>query len=193
MARKNNEFRPDNTGSGVLSKLYLTRKQRFSLLRWFLYGMVLLFVSLLQDVALSQVRLFGATTDLVPCAIFVICMLQTVETGTAFCLVAAFIYLFSGSAAGYYSVPLITALGAFISIFRHSYLRKGFSATMLCTIVCMMAYELAVFALGLTFGQTHLNRLVGFTITGGLSLIAAPILYPIALSISKIGGETWRE
>ena len=193
MAKKNYEFRPDQSGSSFLSKLAPTRNQRYSLLRWTLYGLLLLLASLVQDVALSQARLFGATTDLVPCVIFTICMLLTVETGTVFCLVTSLLYLFSGGAAGYYSVPLITFLGTFISIFRHSYLRKGFSATMLCTAACMILYELAVFVFGLAFGLTHLSRLIGFAITGGLSFLAAPIAYPIALSISKIGGETWKE
>ena len=42
MARKKYEFQPDKQGAGFFSKLYLTRKQRLSLLRWCLYALVLL-------------------------------------------------------------------------------------------------------------------------------------------------------
>ena len=44
MAKKN-EFKPDKPQSGVLSKLYLTRKQRQSILKWLLYSLVLLVLS----------------------------------------------------------------------------------------------------------------------------------------------------
>ncbi len=191
--RRDSEFRPDSTGRTWLQKLYLTQSQRKALIRWSLFGAVLLIASLLQDVALSQLRINGAAADLVPCAIFVICMLLKVETGAVFCLVASFVYLFSGAAAGYYSVPLITFLGTLVSIFRHGYLRQGFSSVMLCTAACMLFYELLVFGFGWAFGLTHISRLPSFFITAAMSMLAAPIVYPIARSISKIGGETWKE
>ena len=50
MAREKYEFKPDNVGTGLLSKLYLTKKQRQALLKWLLYALVLL---VLQDVQLS--------------------------------------------------------------------------------------------------------------------------------------------
>ena len=37
------------------------------------------------------------------------------------------------------------------------------------------------------------ERFGGFCITTALSLIAAPILYPILQSIGTIGGEAWKE
>ena len=47
--------------------------------------------------------------------------------------------------------------------------------------------------MGLFLGYTFPKRILGFLITAGLSMLAVPILYPIALSIEKIGGETWKE
>lgn len=193
MARKRYEFKPDRTDSGTLSKLYLTKKQQLSLLKWLLFALVLLLLSVIQDVMLCRLDIFGAGTDLVPCAIFLVCILQGAESGSVFCLVSSMIYLFSGSAPGYYAPVLITFLGVAACIFRQSYLQKGFGSTMLCAGTAMILYELAVFAVGVFLGLTTPGRVGVFVLTGVLSLIAAPVLYPVFQSIGKIGGESWKE
>ena len=192
MAKKY-EFKPDKLQAGLLSKLFLTQQQRKSILKWLLYSLVLLVLSVLQDVILCRVRLLGATTELVPCAIFLICILEGSEKGSVFALCAALVYLFSGTAAGVYSVVFITGLSIFAAIFRQSYLQKGFSATMLCTCLSMLLYELLVFAVGLFLGLTFFHRISAFCLTALLSLIVAPLLYPIAKSIGTIGGDIWKE
>lgn len=192
MAKKH-EFRPDKPRAGILSKLYLTKKQRRALVKWFLYGLVLLVLSILQDVILSRARLFGATTELVPCGIFLICILEGTHTGSVFALAASLAYLFSGTAPGTYAMVFIVVLAVLVCIFRQAYLQKGFSAAMLCTAIAMLVYELAVFAIGLFLGLTIPSRITGFCMTAALSLIAAPVLYPIVLSIGSLGGESWKE
>ena len=74
MAKKN-EFRPDKSSTTLLSHLLLTKKQQKTVLKWSFYGLLLVVLSVLQDSLLSQVRLFGATTEPVPCCIFLICIL----------------------------------------------------------------------------------------------------------------------
>ena len=192
MAKKY-EFKPDKPRSGLLSKLYLTQKQRRGLLHWALYALVLLVLSVLQDVILCHLRIFGASTELVPCAIFLICILEGAEKGSVFALVASLVYLFSGSAPGPYAMVFITVLAICVTIFRQSLLQKGLSAAMLCTAMAMVLYEIAVFAIGLFLGLTHWGRWYGFLLSAGLSMLAAPILYPILLSIGTIGGEAWKE
>lgn len=192
MARKN-EFKSDKPHSGFWGKLYLTQRQRKEVLKWSLYGAMLLVLSLLQDVVLCRVHLFGATTELVPVGIFLICILEGAESGSIFALVSSLLYLFSGTAAGPYSMVLITVLAVGVTIFRQAYLQKGLAAAILCAGIAMLAYELLQFVMGLFLGLTIPVRIVGFLITAGLSIIAIPILYPIALSIGTIGGETWKE
>ena len=193
MAKKRSEFRPDQTGSGILAKLYLTQKQRLSFLKWVLYALVLLVASVAQDVVLSRVRLFGAATDLVPCLIFIVCVLEGSESGSVFCLAASLVYLFSGTAPGVYAVVFITFLGIAASIFRQSYLRKGFGATVLCVWGSLTVYELLIFLTGLFLGLTHPGRVLAFLLTAQLSALAVPVFYPILVSIGKIGGESWKE
>lgn len=192
MAKKY-EFKPDKPISGVLSKLFLTKKQRRSVLKWSLYSLVLLVLSVLQDVLLCRFHIFGATTELVPCGIFLICLAEGLERGSVFSLCAACAYLFSGTAAGNYSIVFITALSVFVTYFRQSYLQKGFSASMLCTAAAMILYELAVFFIGLFLSLTTFGRIGTHLLTALLTLIAAPVLYPIVEKISTIGGEAWKE
>ena len=192
MAKKN-EFKPDKTGSGLLSKLYITPIQRRAILKWVLYALVLVVLGLLQDVALCNFRLFGASTELVPCAIILICLLEGSQNGCVFTLIAALFYWFSGAALGAFAMVMITVLSILVSMFRQSYLQKGFGAAMLCTVFAVLVYEMAMFLLGAFMGLTPWNRIGGFLLTAGMSLLSAPILYPILLSIESIGGETWRE
>ena len=190
---KRNEFRPDKPRSGILSKLFLTQLQRRSLLKWGIYALLLLILSVVQDVLLCRVQLFGATTDLVPVGIFLICLAEGVETGSVFSLVASCIYLFSGSAAGYHSIVLITALSVVTTLFRQSYLQKGFAASMLCTAFAVLVYEMAVFFIGVFLEMTVFRRIGEHFLTGLYSLAFAPVLYPIVQGASVIGGEAWKE
>ena len=193
MWKRKHEFKPDKTGSGWLAKLYITRQQRARLLRWGLYCLALVLLSLLQDVIFCRIRVFGASTDLVTAGIFLLCMMLPTDAAAMFALLASVAYYFSGSAAGPYSILFITGLGIFINIFRSSFLRKSFAATLLSAGGAILLYELLVFVTGAFLGHTHIARLSGFLITAGLSVAAIPVLYPVFLRIDRIGGESWKE
>ena len=193
MAKRKYDFRPDNLRSTLLNKLYLTPKQRKTILRWFLICLLLLTVSVLQDVILCRMQFFGATTDLVPCAIFLTCVILGTESSSLFVLLSALAYQSSGTAPGYYVIPLITILAILLSMFREGFLRKSFSSVMLSAGVAVMLYEMLLFVAGLAFGNTRPDRWSVFLITGILSLLTLPILYPAIKTIAKIGGETWKE
>ena len=187
------DFRPDPENSGNFEKMLLSQRQRFGLLRWTLFGALCVLALLVQDVMVFRVDVFGAATDLVPCIIIMITALQGAESGSIFSLVASIIYYFSGSAQGPYVVPLITVIAICAVIFRQACLRKGFFSILLSTAMGMVCYELLLFGIGLFLGLTIPARFVGFAITGALSVVAIPLLYPIALFIGTIGGETWKE
>lgn len=192
--KRKHEFKPDRPYAGsFLSRLYITKKQRLAIGKWLLMALVLVVLSVVQDAVMSQVRIFGATTDLVSAAILMVCIMLDPEIGCVFTLVGACLYEFSGSAPGPYVIALLTFLGLLMAIFRHSFLRSGFGAVILCTGVAVMLYQLTLFGIGYFLGHTTLPRLPGFCMTGLLSLAVMPALYPIFSSISKIGGETWRE
>ena len=193
MAKRKYEFRPDKTRIDIFSKLYLTRNQRMTLLRWVLYAVLLVVLSVIQDVVLCKANFFGTTTDLVPCAIILICVQLGGERGSLFTLIAAILYKFSGSAPGYYVIGLIPVLGIIASVLRQTLFRRSFSSVILCAAAATMLYEIGIFAFGLLFQNTVPGRFFSFLITGGLSLLTYPILYPITKAIDKIGDRTWKD
>lgn len=192
MGRKN-EFKSDKPYSNFWKRLFLTKKQRKGLLKWTLYSVLLIFLALLQDVVLCKMRIFGATTELVPVGIFLICIIEGAESGSVFTLVASLAYLFSGTAAGPYSMVFITALAIGVTIFRQAFLQKGFGAALVCAGAAVLTYQLLQYLMGLFLDLTHPGRIVGFLTTALLSIVTIPALYPIALSIETIGGEVWKE
>ena len=193
MAKKRYEFKPDREGPDLLSRFSLTKKQRQNLLKWTLYGIVLLFLSLLQDCILYNMRLFGSTTDLVPCAIVAICVLEGAESGSSFALTASILFYASGSSCGVHAIPILTFCAVGAAIFRQNYLQKGFAATVLCMGVATAVYEMAAFAVALILGQTYAGRWMVFLVMAGLSTAAVSLLYKIFLAIGKIGGDSWKE
>ncbi len=192
MAKKY-EFRPDKPQTNLLSHLILTQKQQKTLLKWVFYVALLVALSVLQDVLLSRVRLWGATTELIPCCIFLICILEGAHSGSVFSLVAGLVYLFSGTAPGPYSMVAITFLSIGVCILQQAFLQEGFSSAMLCAALAMLLYTLVNFAFGLFLGLTTLSRLYGFLLTAALTSLAAPILYPILKAIHAFGGRSWKE
>ena len=153
--KRKNEFKPDRPyGSRILSRLYITKKQRLALGKWLLMALALVMLSVVQDSIMSRVRILGTTTDLVSAAILMVCIMLDPETGCVFTLVSASLYEFSGSAPGAYVIALITCLGMLLAIFRHGFLRAGFGAVMLCTAAAVMAYQLILFAIGYFLGHT---------------------------------------
>ena len=79
MAKKY-EFQPDRPYATWLNKLQLTPQQQKQVLKWVLYALVLIVLSVAQDVVLSRFRLYGGTSDLVPCGIFIICIMENMKS-----------------------------------------------------------------------------------------------------------------
>ena len=192
MAKKY-EFQPDKPYATWLSKLQLTRQQQKRLLKWALYALLLVVLSVVQDVVLCRLRINGGTTDLVPCAIFLVCLCEGTQRGSVFALVAAFLYLRSGSAPGPHVLVLITVLATVSTALYQAYLRPGFPAALLCLTLSMAFYELGIFGFCLLLEQVTFSRYMSFLVPATLTLLAAPVLYPLMSAISTIGGETWKE
>ena len=190
MARKN-EFKPDKPYSGFWEKLLLTRLQRKVLLKWCLYALLLVALSVLQDVLLCRVRIFGATTELVPCGIFLVCLLEGADRGCIFALVAALLYFFSGSAAGIHVILFLPAAAIGATWVRQRFFQSGFGAAFICTAAAMVVYELAVFVIGVFLGLTTASRVGSFLLTALLTMIPVPVIYVILRAIG--GGDIWKE
>lgn len=187
------DFRPDPTGSGLLSKLYITPSQRKTILKWVLYSALCVAVLVVQDVALSRMSLFGGIVDLTPCVIMLVCVLEGAESGGVFALLASVFYLYSGSAPGTYCILLVTVPAVVAAAFRQNYLRRGFGAHWLCTVIPGLVYQLGVYGIGVFFGRTYPERITAFLMNILLAALVLPVVYPAFGAVSKIGGETWKE
>ena len=190
--KRKREFRPDKNRS-VLSKLYLTKIQRLKLLKWLLMTVALVFLSIVQDVIMSRIPIFGATTDLVAYAILLVCVILDPEVGCVFALISSSVYYFSGSAPGPYVIALLTILGVVVSIIRQSYLRYSFGSVYLCAGVVVLLYEIALFCAGLFLEHTTARALPHFLLTGVYGAVVLPALFVVFTAIAKIGGEAWKE
>ena len=192
MAKKY-EFQPDKPYSSWLNQLQLTKLQRLQVIKWCLYALILVIVSVIQDVVLCRIRVFGSCSDLVPCAIFLICILEGSQQGSLFALISSMLFLMSGSAPGPHVLVLITIPAIIVCILREVYLRPRLLSALLCTVLAMVVYEFLVFCFCLLFGLVTFSRISGFLASALLSAPAIPLLYLIARPIMAIGGTTWKD
>ena len=122
--KRKSEFRPDREGTGQLNKLWPTPKQQLRALRWILFSAVCLVGLLAQDVLLYRINVLGGCTDVVPCLILMVAVLQGAENGSVFTLILSVLYYFSGSSPGFYVIPMLTVVTVFVVIFRQAFLRQ---------------------------------------------------------------------
>ena len=191
--RPNYEFKPDKVKGTLRKALHLTALQQRQLLQWTCYGLLCLFLLIIQDVIMSKVSIFGATTDLVPAAILLIAVISDAYAGSLFAIIASTLFEFSGSAPGPYIIGYLTVLAVAAAIFRQSFWRRGFRSNILCAGLALLVYELAVWGTGVFLGLTYWSRVFVFLNIWLLSFLVMLALYPLIRKIQKIGGETWRE
>jgi hypothetical protein len=187
------EFKPDRERVPLSKRLHLTALQKRQVLQWSLYGLLCLFLLIVQIVIMSQVSIRGATTDLVPMAILLICVISDAYAGSLFAIIASTLFVFSGASPGPYVIAYITVLGVAAALFRQSFWRRGFRSNIICAGLALLIYELAVFGTGIFLSLTYWGRIGVFFLTWGLSFLVMLALYPLVRRIQKIGGEIWRE
>ena len=191
--RKQEEFRPDSLDNGFWQQLYMTKLQRLHLLKWTLLILLCVVLLVIQDVIMSRVSIFGATTDLIPCVILLITVMEGIQVGSIFVVIASTLYQFSGFSPGAFAVGIISLLGIFATLFRQAYWYRSRNSILLCAGVSMILYELGIYGVGVLTGLTNWYRISSFLITGVLSWIVMIPLYPLIDRIGQIGGSTWTE
>ena len=187
------EFKPDPQTATWVKTFHLTIQQRLQLAKWALYILTIVLCLVVQDVIMSRIRLFGATTDLAVCAILLITVIEGTDTGSLFVLIASTLYYFSGSAPGAYVIALMSFLGVAAVLLRQLYWHRSKGSIVLCTGIALMLYEIGLFVVGIAIGLTLPSRLIYFILTGAYSCLALIPLYPIIYKVGLIGGNTWKE
>ena len=191
--RSDAEFKPDKDSGSLSRWLFMTWQQRMDLLRWALYIGVIVVLLMIQDVIMSQVSIFGATTDLVACVLLLITVIEGIEVGSLFVLLSSTLYFFSGSSPGPFCVGLLTIFGIGACFFRQLYWHRSQGSIVLCASLALMLYEVGVFGFGMYMGLTRWDRFPLFLITGVLSCLVMIPLYNLIHAIGQIGGHTWKE
>ena len=187
------EFRPDAQESAFLKSLHLTLQQRQRLLRWGLYILVCLLSLILQDVIMSRIHIFGATTDLPVAAIMLISILEGSEIGSIFAMLASIFYHFSGSAPGPYCVGLITVPALLLGLFRQKFWHRSSGSIILCAGIALLTYEVGLYVTGIFMGLTRWDRLPYFLLTSAYTIVIMIPMYQLIYKIGKTGGHTWKE
>ena len=187
------EFKPDPKTTNILKRLYMTRLQRLTILKWATFAMTGVVLLVIQDVIMSNVRYSGATTDLPAAFILLVGLYEGLENGSVFTLCASLFYWFSGSAPTPVSVALFCVLNILIGLFRQMYWNRSFGSLTLCTGISIMLYEMLLFIVGIAQGLTILPRAGVFALTGAFTCITMLPMYPLVRAISKIGGESWND
>ena len=187
------EFKPDPKGTNYLKRLYMTRLQRLTILKWATFAMTGIVLLVIQDVIMSQIRISGATTDLPVAFILLVGIYEGLENGSVFTLAASLFYWFSGSAPTPICVGVLCVLVILVGLFRQLYWHRSFGSIAMCVSIAIMLYEMSLFVIGLMSGLTILPRLGVFALTGGITCITMLPMYPLVRAISKIGGDSWNE
>ncbi len=190
---KQSEFKPDPRQNSLSGLFHVTQLQKQRMLKWTLYVLTGILLLTIQDVIMSRVSIFGATTDLPVVYILLITVIEGVDVGSLFVLFASTIYYFSGSAPGPYCIGLLCAVGIIATLLRQAYLRRTKASIVICAGIALTVYEMGLFVVGIGLGLTRWDRVFSFLITAGYSFGVMVLLYPLVNKIGLIGGTTWKE
>ena len=190
---KQSEFKPDPRQSSLSGLFHVTQLQKQRMLKWTLYVLTGILLLTIQDVIMSRVSIFGATTDLPVVFILLITVIEGVDVGSLFVLFTSTIYYFSGSAPGPYCIGLLCAVGIIATLLRQAYLRRTKASIVICAGIALTIYEMGLFVVGIGLGLTRWDRVFSFLITAGYSFGVMVLLYPLINKIGLIGGTTWKE
>ena len=190
---KQSEFKPDPRQNSLSGLFHVTQLQKQRMLKWMLYVLTGILLLTIQDVIMSRVSIFGATTDLPVVYILLITVIEGVDVGSLFVLFASTIYYFSGSAPGPYCIGLLCAVGIIATLLRQAYLRRTKASIVICAGIALTIYEMGLFVVGIGLGLTRWDRVFSFLITAGYSFGVMILLYPLINRIGLIGGTTWKE
>ena len=190
---KQSKFKPDPRQNSLSGLFHVTQLQKQRMLKWTLYVLTGILLLTIQDVIMSRVSIFGATTDLPVVYILLITVIEGVDVGSLFVLFASTIYYFSGSAPGPYCIGLLCAVGIIATLLRQAYLRRTKASIVICAGIALTIYEMGLFVVGIGLGLTRWDRVFSFLITAGYSFGVMVLLYPLINRIGLIGGTTWKE
>lgn len=159
-------------------------------LMWVLYGLLFLLVMLVQTTVFGRTRFFGVKLNLIPVTIVCIAMGAGHEAGGLFGLIAACVWYAAGAEDGSAAMITFTLTGILAGYLCDSYLQPRFLSALALSLGALLLHEGALFCLRFYLGSAGLSLLRWVFLTAALSLTACPVLYLLAKSIRKVGGNS---
>lgn len=180
-------------GTTLTGKLYITPRQRLTILRWSLCALVFFLVVVVQDVIFSRITVLDCVINFIPATILLISLTASVESGAVFALCASLFWSFSGAVLGSVSIFALTLSSVFLGALRESCFPKNIMSVLICCLLGLLAHELLLFLLALFLGYTTWTYWYQIFITTVFSVLICPVLYPLIRVIGRIGGNQWND
>ena len=159
------------------------------ILMWVLYGVLFLAVMLLQTTVFGRVRFYGVKLNLLPVTVVCIAMFVGHEAGGLFALIAAVVWALTGADSAALSIVSLTLTAIFAGWLCDSLFPRRFLPALLLALAAVLLHAAADFLLKYYLSGADWSLLRWVPVTAGLSVLACPVLYPLAKAIGKVGGN----
>ena len=181
------------TISGTLIGLVLTILAAYPLSRSSLVGckpimMLFLFTMLLQTVVFGHLRVWGVKLSLLPVAVVCIAMHTGHEGGGLFGLLAALVWQFTGADDGSLALISFTLCGILAGWLCDSVCARRAAVALGLSLAALVLHEGAAFLMKFYLESADFSLIRWVPLTALLSVLACPVLYPLAKAIGKVGG-----
>lgn len=163
--------------------------QRYrSILMWALYAVLFLFTMLLQTVVFGHLRVWGVKLNLLPVAVVCIAMRAGHEGGGLFGLLAALVWQFTGADDGSLALISFTLCGILAGWLCDAVCARRLAVALALSLAALVLHEGAAFLMKFYLESADISLIRWVPLTALLSVLACPVLYPLAKTIGKVGG-----
>ena len=159
------------------------------ILMWALFALLYLLVILAQTTLFGRVRLLGVKLNLMPIAMVCIAMQVGHEAGGLFGLIAGFSWYAAGADDGALAMVSYTVFGILAGWLCDNLFRRRFLPAALLSFAAVLLHEGARFVLKYYLADASGRLLLWVPVIAGLSMAASPVIYLLAKTVRKVGGD----
>lgn len=154
---------------------------------WALYALLFLAVMVIQTVILGKHRFWGAKLSLIPVAVACIAMQVGHEPGAVFALAASLVWCLTGADGGSVGIVTLTVTGILAGYLCDAVYARRLIPALCLSLGAVLLHEGVLFLVKYYLNEASLGLCRWLPIQAGLSILACPVLYPLAKLIRKAG------
>lgn len=158
-----------------------------NILMWALYAVLFLMSCVLQTVLFGYARFFGVKLALVPVCLACIAMHVGSENGALFGLAAGVFWMLAGADGGVFHIILFPVCGAATGYLCDRYLNRRFVSALAMCLLTLLVTQICLFTLRVISGSVPFAAAPSVFAQIGLSMLAVPVVYPLAKLARKAG------